>query len=74
MTVNLKMSVASAHAQGKPGVPACQPSRTKGIPRLRVWTADSEGVPVERIFITNSGFHAFSRAIQPVEALGDNDG
>ncbi|MFK0007546.1 PLP-dependent aminotransferase family protein [Paenarthrobacter sp. NPDC090520] len=62
---------ATARVLAKPGVPALQYSRTEGISPLREWIAEREGVPVDRILITNGGFHGLSLAIQSVVERGD---
>ncbi|MFJ4170563.1 PLP-dependent aminotransferase family protein [Paenarthrobacter sp. NPDC089714] len=62
---------ATARVLAKPGVPALQYSRTEGISPLREWIAEREGVPVDRILMTNGGFHGLSLAIQSVVERGD---
>lgn len=66
-----KLAAATARVLGRPGVPALQYSRTEGISPLREWIADREGVPADRILITNGGFHGLSLAIQAVVERGD---
>jgi 2-aminoadipate transaminase len=66
-----KLAAATARVLARPGVPALQYSRTEGISPLREWIADREGVPVDRILITNGGFHGLSLAIQAVVERGD---
>jgi 2-aminoadipate transaminase len=66
-----ELAAATARVLARPGVPALQYSRTEGISPLREWVAAREGVPVERIIITNGGFHGLSLAIQAVVERGD---
>jgi 2-aminoadipate transaminase len=66
-----ELTEATARVLARPGVPALQYSRTEGISPLREWIAEREGVPVERIIITNGGFHGLSLAIQTVLERGD---
>lgn len=66
-----KLATATARVLARPGVPALQYSRTEGIPPLREWIAEREGVAVDRILITNGGFHGLSLAIQAVVERGD---
>jgi len=66
-----ELTEATARVLDRPGVPALQYSRTEGISPLREWIAEREGVPVERIIITNGGFHGLSLAIQTVLERGD---
>ncbi|MCU1566164.1 MAG: putative transcriptional regulator, GntR family [Pseudarthrobacter sp.] len=66
-----ELAAATARVLARPGVPALQYSRTEGISPLREWVAAREGVPVERIIITNGGFHGLSLAIQTVVERGD---
>jgi 2-aminoadipate transaminase len=67
----LELADATARVLARPGVPALQYSRTEGISPLREWIAAREGVPVERIIITNGGFHGLSLGIQTVLERGD---
>lgn len=62
---------ATARVLAQPGAPALQYSRTEGIPALREWIAAREGVPVERVVITNGGFHGLALAVQTVLERGD---
>ncbi|MGY4859479.1 aminotransferase-like domain-containing protein [Cryobacterium sp. AP23] len=66
-----ELAEATARVLARPGLPALQYSRTEGISPLREWIAEREGVPVERILITNGGFHGLSLAIQTVLERGD---
>ncbi|WP_285249509.1 PLP-dependent aminotransferase family protein [Pseudarthrobacter sp. fls2-241-R2A-168] len=66
-----KLAAATARVLSRSGVPALQYSRTEGISPLREWIADREGVAVDRILITNGGFHGLSLAIQAVVERGD---
>jgi 2-aminoadipate transaminase len=66
-----KLAAATARVLARPGVPALQYSRTEGISPLREWIAEREGVTVDRILITNGGFHGLSLAIQTVVERGD---
>lgn len=66
-----ELAAATARVLAKPGVPALQYSRTEGISPLREWIAEREGVSVDRILITNGGFHGLSLAIQSVVERGD---
>ncbi|MCP2046702.1 UNVERIFIED_ORG: 2-aminoadipate transaminase [Paenarthrobacter nicotinovorans] len=66
-----ELAAATARVLAKPGVPALQYSRTEGISPLREWIAEREGVAVDRILITNGGFHGLSLAIQSVVERGD---
>ncbi|MFJ4207886.1 PLP-dependent aminotransferase family protein [Paenarthrobacter sp. NPDC089675] len=66
-----EIAEATARVLAKPGVPALQYSRTEGISTLREWIAEREGVSVDRILITNGGFHGLSLAIQSVVERGD---
>ncbi|MDQ0691104.1 PLP-dependent aminotransferase family protein [Arthrobacter sp. W4I7] len=66
-----ELAAATARVLARPGVPALQYSRTEGISPLREWIAAREGVPVERVIITNGGFHGLSLAIQTVVERGD---
>ncbi|WP_282824729.1 PLP-dependent aminotransferase family protein [Gulosibacter sediminis] len=54
-----------------PGAPGLQYGRTEGVPELREWIASREGVGVERVLITNGGFHGLSLAISLVLERGD---
>ena len=67
----VQLAEATARVLARPGAPALQYSRTEGISPLREWIAEREGVPVERIIITNGGFHGLSLAIQTVLERGD---
>ena len=53
------------------GTDPLQYSRTAGLDLLRQWIAAREGVPVERILITNGGFHGISLSLQAVVDRGD---
>ncbi|WP_454698560.1 aminotransferase-like domain-containing protein [Arthrobacter humicola] len=64
------LAEATARVLGRPGVPALQYSRTEGISPLREWIAEREGVAVERVIITNGGFHGLSLAVQAVVERG----
>ncbi|MFI2564741.1 PLP-dependent aminotransferase family protein [Paenarthrobacter sp. NPDC018779] len=66
-----ELAAATARVLAKPGVPALQYSRTEGTSPLREWIAEREGVSVDRILITNGGFHGLSLAIQSVVERGD---
>lgn len=66
-----EIAAATARVLSLPGLPSLQYSRTAGISPLREWIAEREGVPVERIIITNGGFHGLSLAIQVVLERGD---
>ncbi|WBM78814.1 PLP-dependent aminotransferase family protein [Cryobacterium breve] len=66
-----ELAEATIRVLARPGVPALQYSRTEGISPLREWIADREGVPVERIIVTNGGFHGLSLAIHTVLERGD---
>lgn len=66
-----ELAAATARVLARPGVPALQYSRTEGISPLREWVAAREGVPVERIIITNGGFHGLALGIQAVVERGD---
>ncbi len=66
-----QLAEATARVLSRPGLPALQYSRTEGIPALREWIAAREGVPIERIVITNGGFHGLSLSIQTVVERGD---
>ena len=66
-----ELASATARVLSRPGLPSLQYSRTEGISPLREWIADREGVPVERIIITNGGFHGLSLGIQTVVERGD---
>lgn len=66
-----ELAQATARVLARPGVPALQYSRTEGISPLREWIAEREGVSVDRILITNGGFHGLSLAIQAVVERGD---
>jgi 2-aminoadipate transaminase len=65
-----ELAEATARVLARPGVPALQYSRTEGISPLREWIAEREGVEVDRIIITNGGFHGLSLAIQTVVERG----
>ncbi|KSU77621.1 2-aminoadipate transaminase [Pseudarthrobacter enclensis] len=66
-----ELAAATARVLSRPGLPSLQYSRTEGISPLREWIAAREGVPVERIIITNGGFHGLSLGIQSVVERGD---
>ena len=66
-----ELAAATARVLARPGVPALQYSRTEGISPLREWIAEREGVAVDRVLITNGGFHGLSLAIQAVVERGD---
>ncbi|MFF1829943.1 PLP-dependent aminotransferase family protein [Paenarthrobacter sp. NPDC058040] len=66
-----EIAEATTRVLARPGVPALQYSRTEGISPLREWIAEREGVSVDRILITNGGFHGLSLAIQAVVERGD---
>ncbi|MGB4779933.1 PLP-dependent aminotransferase family protein [Microbacterium sp.] len=65
-----ELAEATARVLATPGLPALQYSRTEGIPALREWIAEREGVPVSRIFVTNGGFHGLALAIQTTVERG----
>ncbi|GAA4671147.1 aminotransferase-like domain-containing protein [Frondihabitans cladoniiphilus] len=65
------LAEATRRVLSVPGLPSLQYSRTAGISPLREWIAEREGVPVERIIVTNGGFHGLSLAIQVVLERGD---
>lgn len=62
---------ATVRVLARPAAPSLQYSRTEGIPALREWIAARERVPVERVVITNGGFHGLSLAVQIVLERGD---
>ncbi|GAB2736029.1 aminotransferase-like domain-containing protein [Arthrobacter bambusae] len=66
-----ELAAATARVLARPGVPALQYSRTEGISPLREWIADREGVPEDRVVVTNGGFHGLALAIQAVVERGD---
>ncbi len=66
-----ELAAATARVLARPGVPALQYSRTEGISPLREWIAEREGVAVNRVVITNGGFHGLALAIQAVVERGD---
>jgi len=66
-----ELAEATARVLAQPGAPALQYSRTEGIPALREWVAAREGVAVERVLITNGGFHGLAIAVQAVLERGD---
>ncbi len=66
-----ELAAATARVLARPGVPALQYSRTEGISPLREWIAEREGVPVNRVVVTNGGFHGLALAIQAVVERGD---
>ena len=66
-----ELAEATARVLAAPGAPSLQYSRTEGIPALREWIAARENVPVERVLITNGGFHGLSLAVQTVLERGD---
>ncbi|KJC64007.1 PLP-dependent aminotransferase family protein [Agreia bicolorata] len=53
------------------GTDSLQYSRTAGLDPLRQWIAAREGVPVERILITNGGFHGISLSLAAIVDRGD---
>lgn len=65
------LTAATERVLLRPGVPALQYSRTEGIAELREWIAAREGVAVDRIIVTNGGFHGLSLAIQALINPGD---
>jgi 2-aminoadipate transaminase len=65
-----ELSEALTRVLAVPGAPALQYGRTEGLPVLREWIAAREGVPVERILVTNGGFHGLSLAISLVVERG----
>lgn len=66
-----ELAAATARVLSRPGLPALQYSRTEGISPLRDWIAAREGVAVDRIIVTNGGFHGLSLGIQAVVERGD---
>lgn len=66
-----ELAEATARVLAAPGAPSLQYSRTEGIPALREWIAAREGVAVERVLITNGGFHGLALAVQTVLERGD---
>ncbi|KQO97652.1 aminotransferase-like domain-containing protein [Leifsonia sp. Leaf264] len=66
-----ELAEATARVLSRPGLPALQYSRTEGISPLREWIAEREGVSVDRIVVTNGGFHGLSLAIQSTLERGD---
>jgi len=66
-----ELAEATARVLARPGAPSLQYSRTEGIPALREWIAAREGVAVERVLITNGGFHGLAIAVQTVLERGD---
>lgn len=66
-----QLAAATERVLFRSGVPALQYSRTEGIAELRQWIAAREGVAVDRIIITNGGFHGLSLAIQALINPGD---
>lgn len=66
-----ELTDATARVLGRAGAPALQYSRTAGIPELREWIAAREGVDVDRIVVTNGGFHGLALAVQTVLERGD---
>ena len=66
-----ELADAAARVLAEPGVPALQYSRNEGIPLLREWIAAREGLPAERIVITNGGFHGLALALQSVVEPGE---
>jgi len=66
-----ELAEATARVLAAPGAPSLQYSRTEGIPALREWIAAREDVPVERVLVTNGGFHGLSLAVQTVLERGD---
>lgn len=66
-----ELAEATARVLAEPGLPALQYSRTEGISSLREWIAEREQVPVDRILVTNGGFHGLALAVQTVVERGD---
>ncbi|MDF2920584.1 MAG: transcriptional regulator containing a DNA-binding domain and an aminotransferase domain, partial [Microbacterium sp.] len=66
-----ELAEATARVLSAPGAPSLQYSRTEGIPALREWIAAREGVSVDRVLITNGGFHGLAIAVQTVLERGD---
>lgn len=66
-----ELAEATARVLAAPGAPSLQYSRTEGIPALREWIAAREGVAVERVLVTNGGFHGLALAVQTVLERGD---
>lgn len=66
-----ELAEATARVLAQPGAPSLQYSRTEGIPALREWIASHEGVAVDRVLVTNGGFHGLSIAVQTVLERGD---
>ncbi|MEV7756604.1 PLP-dependent aminotransferase family protein [Microbacterium sp. NPDC089180] len=66
-----ELTEATARVLARPGAPSLQYSRTEGIPALREWIAAHEGVAVERVLVTNGGFHGLAIAVQTVLERGD---
>ncbi|MDQ1111648.1 2-aminoadipate transaminase [Microbacterium testaceum] len=71
MLPSAELAEATARVLGRAGAPSLQYSRTEGIPALREWIAAHEGVPVERVLVTNGGFHGLAIAVQTVLERGD---
>lgn len=65
-----ELAEATARVLARPGQPALQYSRTAGLPVLREWIAEREQVPVERVLVTNGGFHGLALALQVVVERG----
>lgn len=61
-----ELAEAAARVLAEPGLPALQYSRTEGLPALRGWIAEREGVDASRVLITNGGFHGLALGIQAV--------
>lgn len=66
-----ELAEATARVLSRPGAASLQYSRTEGIPALREWIAAREGVAVDRVLITNGGFHGLALAVQTVLERGD---
>ncbi|MCI2956474.1 PLP-dependent aminotransferase family protein [Agromyces atrinae] len=66
-----ELAESAARVLAEPGLGALQYSRTAGLPGLRAWIAEREGVPVERVLITNGGFHGLSLGVQLAVERGD---
>ncbi|MEV7873475.1 PLP-dependent aminotransferase family protein [Microbacterium sp. NPDC089188] len=66
-----ELTEATARVLARPGAPSLQYSRTEGIPALREWIAAHEGVAVERVLVTNGGFHGLAITVQTVLERGD---
>ena len=66
-----ELAESAARVLAEPGLPALQYSRTEGIPLLREWIAQREGVDVSRVVVTNGGFHGLALSIQTTVERGD---